>query len=165
MKDNSTAAVSCTMRLLAQQQDKRFWYLRLEPPYDTPIPSFGRPFVAIVVACDPNITVEQQAHISTQLVERDCRYMLAWGINASTWDDSVDMAYLNTDPNFSPPDDRHVMTTWHDNESLDTVVWFALANTNFDSHHFCDFMVVMIGANPKTETKLLRAIQNQVRSV
>ncbi len=29
--------------------------------------------------------------------------MLAWGINATSWDDSVDIAFINTDPDFNPP--------------------------------------------------------------
>ena len=150
------------MRLIAQQEDRRFWFLRLEPPYKTPVTGFGLPFVAIVVSCDASITLEQQANISAQLVEVDCRYMLAWGSNASSWDDSVDIAFINTDPNFNPPDDRHVMTTWHNDETLDDVVWFALMNTNFDSHEFHDYLALMIGANPDIETESPASIQSQL---
>lgn len=88
--------------------------------------------------------------------------MLAWGANASSWDDSVDIAFMNTDHNFNPPDDRHVMTTWHDNETIHDVVWFALMNTNFDSHDFHDYLALMIGANPDIEAELLATIQSQL---
>jgi len=134
----------------------------LEPPYKTPVPGFGSPFVAIVVACDSSITPEQQANISAQLVAMDCRYMLAWGTNASSWDDSVDIAFINTDTNFNPPDDRHVMTTWHNDETIHDVVWFALMNTNFGSHDFHDYLALMIGANPDIESQLIATIQNQL---
>lgn len=150
------------MKLIAQREHRRFWFLRLEPPYKTPVPGFGSPFVAIIVACDESITPEQQANISAQLVAMDCRYMLAWGLNASSWDDSVDLAFLNTDPNFNPPDDRHVMTTWHEDETIQDLVWFALMNTNFDAHDFRDYLALMIGTNPDIEAELLATIQNQL---
>jgi len=150
------------MKLVAQQGDRRFWFMKMEPPYATQVPEFGSAFVAIVVACDPTISPEQQANISAQLVARDCRYMLAWGFNATSWDTSVDIAFINTDPDFNPPDDRHVMTTWHDNETIDDVVWFALMNTNFDFHDFHDYLALMIGNAPDIESELLASIRNQL---
>lgn len=149
------------MKLVAQQDDRRFWLLQMEWPYETPIPAFGAPFVAVVFACDPKITPEQQANISEQLVERDCRYMLAWGFNAISWDTSVDIAFINTDPDFSPPEDRHVMTTWHDDESIDDVVWFALTNTNFDFHEFHNYLAVVIGRNQAIESEVVASIERQ----
>ena len=157
-----TPSFALKMKLVAQQGDRRFWFLRLEPPYETSVPSFVSPFVAIVFACDPDITSEQQANISAQLVAKDCRYTLAWGTNASSWHDSVDIAFINTDPDFSPPNDRHVMTTCHNNETIHDVVWFALMNTNFDSHEFHDYLALMIGANPDIEAQLIATIQNQL---
>ncbi len=150
------------MRLIAQQGDRRFWFVRMEPPYKTPVPGFGSPFVAIVVACDSSITPEQRANLSAQLVAMDCRYMLAWGTDASSWDDSVDIAFISTDPNFDPPDDRHVMTTWHNDETIEDVVWFALMNTNFDAHDFHDYLALMIGANPDIEAEVLATIRSQL---
>lgn len=150
------------MKLVAQQGDRRFWFLRLEPPYETPIPHFTAPFVAVVLACDPTITPKKQADISAELVARDCRYMLAWGRNATSWDDSVDLAIISTDPDFNPSEERHVMTTWHDNETIEDVIGFAIHNTNFDSHDFHDYLALMIGTNSENESELLRAIHNQL---
>jgi hypothetical protein len=152
------------MKLISQQGDRRFWFMRLDLPYTSSIPRFESPFVAIVVACDPTISPEKQADISTQLVANDCRYMLAWGHNASSWDDSVDMAFLQTDPDLNPPDDRHVMTTWHDHETLDDVIWFALANARFDSHEFREYLAVMIGTNHEIEAELVASIKRQLVS-
>lgn len=150
------------MKLISQQGDRRCWLLRLKPPYETRLPGFGAPFVAIIVACDSSLTPEQQANLSAQLVAMDCRYMLAWGTNASSWDDSVDMAFINTDPNFDPPSDRLVMTTWHDIETIQEVVWFALKNTNFATHDFRDYLALMVGENPEIEAELVATIKSQL---
>lgn len=83
------------------------------------------------------------------------------GHNASSWDDSVDSAFIDTDTDFDPPDDRLLMTTWHDGEAISDVVSFALMNTNFDTHHFHDYLALMIGHN-EIEAELLATIQNQL---
>jgi len=150
------------MKLVSQQGDRRFWFLRLEPPYDTPIPHFASAFVTVLLACDPTITPNKQAEISAELVQRDCRYVLAWGHNATSWDDSVDMAFISTDADFNPPSDRHVMTTWHDNDTIADVIWFAIHNTNFNSHDFRDYLALMIGTNPDIESDVLQAIHDQL---
>lgn len=150
------------MRLISQQGNRRFWFLRLDPPYDKAIAGFGAPFVTIVVACDPRITPGEQVGISMQLVANDCRYVLAWGINSSTWDDSVDMAFIGSDPEFNPPVERLVMTTWHDDETIDDVVSFALLNTSFGLHGFSDFLALMSGDNSEIESAVLAAIRSKL---
>jgi hypothetical protein len=54
------------------------------------------------------------------------------------------------------------MTTWHDNEAIQDVVWFALTNTNFDAHDFHDYLALMIGENPEIEAELFATIQSQL---
>ncbi|CAD77598.1 MAG TPA: hypothetical protein DDX19_01970 [Rhodopirellula baltica] len=150
------------MRLIAQQGDRRFWFLRLKPPYDTAIPDFGTPFVAIVLACDPTIAPDIQAAISAELVAKDCRYVLAWGVDSSSWDDSVDWAFIATDPEFNPPNDRMVMTTCHDNETIDDVICFALRSTNFGLHKSHDYLALMIGNSSEIESDVLSAIRSKL---
>lgn len=89
--------------------------------------------------------------------------MLAWGIDAKNWDDSVDHAFIASDPNFTPPNERHLMTTWHDNESIYELIWFACNYTNFDTHEFRDYMMIMVGENPAIESELITAIQDMAK--
>lgn len=152
------------MELIAEQGERRFWFLRVEPPYETLLPRLKAPFVAIVIACDPLITTEQQGRISAQLVAHDCRYMLACGHNATSWDDSVDWAYIESDPDFDPSGDRFVMTTWHDHETLEELILFALTCTNFESHHFHEYLALMIGPGADIESELRTAIRSQMVS-
>ena len=51
--------------------------------------------------------------------------MMAWGINCSSWNDSVDMANMEKFGFDEIPDDNFVMTTWHDDEPLEEVFWFS----------------------------------------
>ncbi len=51
--------------------------------------------------------------------------MMAWGINCSSWDDSVDMADIERFDFKEIPEDKFVMTTWHSDEPLVEVFWFS----------------------------------------
>lgn len=83
-----------------------------------------RPFRCVVVA-EEGITDEWMWVVSTWLVESGCLYMMAWGEKCSAWDDSVDYANLEQFNFGDIPDDDAVMTTWHSNEPLHEVFWFA----------------------------------------
>ena len=98
-------------------------YLRLSP--DTALSPYRhtRPFRAIVII-EAKVSTTWQAQVSGWLVESGCLYMLAWGLNCSTWDDSVDWANLEHF-DYEVPKDAHVMTTWHENDTLPEVFKFA----------------------------------------
>lgn len=98
-------------------------YLHLKPS-QTPPPMEAGPFKAIVVIDEP-VTSEWRDLVSEWLVRRGCLYMMAWGQGCTLWDDSVDHANLAEFNYGDIPDDRFVMTTWHDGEPLSEVFWFS----------------------------------------
>ncbi len=60
--------------------------------------------------------------ISEWLVSAGCLYLMVWGEDAEVWHDAVDKAHLQEFDYGDVPDNRFVMTTWHDNESLEDVM-------------------------------------------
>jgi hypothetical protein len=104
-------------------------YLRLPPNSDLAPYEGVRPFGAIV-AIEAEVTSEWQWKVSKWLVDSGCLYMLAWGRACSSWDDSVDYANLEAFDYGPIPDERSVMTTWHEDESLSDVMNFAKHNMN-----------------------------------
>lgn len=98
-------------------------YIQILP--ESPLPAIsGEPFRAVVVATVP-VTPEWQALASMWLVQAGCLYMMAWGADCSSWDDSVDMANLDRYNFGEIPDISSVVTTWHDDEPLEEVFWFS----------------------------------------
>ena len=83
-----------------------------------------RPFRAIL-AIEAPVTHEWQLEMSKWLVQSGCLYMLAWGRECSSWDDTVDDANLQAFDYGEIPDEHSVMTTWHENETLREVFDFA----------------------------------------
>jgi hypothetical protein len=97
-------------------------YIHLPPGH--PPPEIGRgPFRAVVVIEAPVVT-EWRALVSDWLAESGCLYMMAWGADCSLWDDSVDFANLDAFEYGDIPDDRFIMTSWHEKEPLADVFWF-----------------------------------------
>jgi hypothetical protein len=102
-------------------------YLQLQPESKLPDISDLAPFRSVVVI-DENVTTEWQSKVSSWLVASGCLFMMAWGINCSSWDDSVDFANLEVFDYKNIPEENLVMTTWHENESLKEVFLFSKNN-------------------------------------
>ena len=98
-------------------------YLHLPP--DGPLPDIGRlsPFRAVVII-EAQVGAEWQGKVSDWLVQSGCLYMMAWGHDCTSWDDSVDIANLEAFGYGDIPCDRDVLTTWHNDESLGEVFDF-----------------------------------------
>ena len=99
------------------------YYIHLLPESEMPRLPFATPFRAVVII-EEKPSVEWQYRVSRWLVEHKCLYMMAWGIDATTWDDSVDEENIARFNYEDIPDEHFVMTTWHDDQTLDEVFWF-----------------------------------------
>ena len=68
-------------------------YIQIQNNSDLPDIKNLNPFRAVVVI-DEAISDEWQIKTSKWLVNSGCLYMMAWGNDCSSWDDSVDYANL-----------------------------------------------------------------------
>ena len=102
-------------------------YVQLTP--GDPFPSIAEfaPFKAVVIL-NAHYSGEWQDEVSRWLVDSGCRYMLAWGPDCTTWDDSVDYASIIKHLPEETPDSDFVMTTWHSDQTLEDVFWQAQFN-------------------------------------
>ncbi|WP_041598622.1 DUF7684 family protein [Hahella chejuensis] len=99
-------------------------YLNIKPNAENLSVLSSEPFRAIVVVEEP-VSPEWRHNLSRSLVKAGCLYMMAWGIEASSWDDSVDHANLEAFSYGDIPKEKCVMTTWHDNEPLEAVFTYS----------------------------------------
>ena len=58
-------------------------------------------------------------------------------------------------------DENHVMTTWHDDESLEDIVFFFLNNTGFDDFTAERFVVLFVGEDESYLRQIQREVEKQ----
>lgn len=99
-------------------------YLHLLP--GAPLPDLGPqpPFLAFVLV-RADVEPDWQWAVSKWLVASGCLSMAAWGIDCTSWDDSVDYANLEAFSYRDIPEDFAVMTSWHEKDSLEDAFFFA----------------------------------------
>jgi hypothetical protein len=98
-------------------------YLHLNPE-EPPPPLAHTPFCAAIVT-EADASEDWRERITAWLVESGCLYAVTWGRDCEKWHDSVDGANLREFDYGDIPDDRFVMTTWHENRPLREALWFA----------------------------------------
>jgi hypothetical protein len=99
-------------------------YLHLKPGDAPPPLEVGIPFKAVIVI-DSDVTPRWRAQVSDWLVRSGCRYMMAWGQKCGEWESSVDKANIGMFDYGEIPEDKLVMTTRHQAESIQETFWFA----------------------------------------
>ena len=99
-------------------------YIRISQREKLPAIEQFRPFRAVIVL-DDNYVSDWQGIVSQWLVDSGCLYMMAWGPDCSSWDGSVDYAQIQKYLPDEAPDEEFVLTTWHEDERLEEVFWYA----------------------------------------
>jgi hypothetical protein len=99
-----------------------YTHLRADEPL--PMSEGMSPYKAVLVI-EQGTSGEWRGLVCEWLVGSGCRYMMAWGQDCEIWHDSVDGANLARLELGEFPDEDSVITTWHPDESLAEVFWFA----------------------------------------
>lgn len=98
-------------------------YIHIVPGSDPPAIVAGPSRFVVVIEAE--VSYEWQKLVSDWIVASGCLYMMAWGRECSSWDDSVDWANIDKFGNSPIPVEEFVFTTWFDDELLKEVFWFS----------------------------------------
>lgn len=79
----------------------------------------------VLVLIEQDVERDWQDAVSRWIVDSGCLFMMAWGRECSSWDDSVDHAKFEKFGYDDVSDDNFVMTTWHEHEPLSSAFFFA----------------------------------------
>ncbi len=123
-------------------------------PFEYASPYLGEEHTLLVCDADTSVTDAERAKVSTEIIAAKCRYAVCWGHKCSAWDTAIDLAYIETDETFSLPDETFVMTTWHEDESVEDAIDFWWMNTWFGDYESTRFAVLVIGADTDWFTKI-----------
>lgn len=98
-------------------------YIHVSPGQRPPRLAFC-PFRTIIVS-EVETLQEWRDDLAKWLVESGCLYVVAWGVECEKWHDTVDWTVLEAYDFGDIPDNKFVMTTWHNKEPLSEALWFA----------------------------------------
>ena len=108
-------------------------------------------FVLIV---EDTTSQQYKVAVARALVRGNCLYFMAWGSECEAWHDAVDSANCEVFE-FEPiPDEHFIATTWHGDEPLSDVFWFAKNNAFHPSVDLTRTMLLHVSHVPQ-ERKLL----------
>ena len=91
------------------------------------LPSTLGAFVCLLAWNSLHETVKAVSRVADLLLDSGCVYLCSWGLGCERVHDIMDETVVGPDPD--PGDDYCVMTTWHDNETLEEALGFFLAWT------------------------------------
>jgi len=114
-------------------------YLCLNPESELPKLSLGS-FRALVMI-ESEVSALWQNTVSNWLVRSGCLQMMAWGLGCSSWDDSVDWANISQFAHGDTPDESFVLTSWHEDQSLQEVMHFC---KHFADHPFAELRSTLL---------------------
>jgi hypothetical protein len=116
----------------------------LTAPFEFSSPFGAGEFSVWVIAAEPSLSRDDQNRISGELVRQGCRFAVCSGHDCSSWDDSIDYADYSRRPD--PADDEgFVMTTWHEDESIEEIAEYFATCTSFDFYCAERWLVLGIG--------------------
>ena len=146
------------MLQITKTVDFDLWIGKIKRPFTFSAPFGGQDFALLLVVADATITNDERDALSEEIVQQGCRYAVCTGSQCSKWDDSIDIAFIASDPNFSPPEERFIMTTWHENESMEDISDFFRWNTAFDSFVPRHYLAIIIGGDTENAQHVRSAI-------
>jgi hypothetical protein len=91
-------------------------------------------------------------------------YFMAWGKACEAWHDSVDWANLEVFNYGEIPDERFILTTWHDKEPLSEVLWFAGQCARHPDVSLTETVLLHLADEPREQRTLLAFEQAQATS-
>ncbi|GGI67182.1 hypothetical protein L2680_00195 [Shewanella gelidii] len=87
-------------------------------------------------------------------------YASAWGVNASSWDTSIDIANIIYVGDSDLNDENLVVTTWHDDEPLSEAFWFAKHLVSHSYYELRDTVVIYISSRGPRKHEFVELLKN-----
>ena len=115
-------------------------------------------FVAFLAWDSSHATIEAISQVAEKLLNSGCVYLCAWGNGCERVHDIMDVVLVGPDPS---DDVAPVMTTWHQDDSLDEALWFFLNSTWPDDQYFDDCrsaIAITVGGSREFQDRIAFAL-------
>lgn len=140
--------------------------LRVAHPADlAPITRSLGHFVCLLIWDASTVAVDVVATVAERLLGSGCVYVCAWGDGCGRVHDIFDEVIVGDGTQVGTEGAIHVMTSWHENETLDSAIWFFLRSADPDEHirEECHSAVaIVIGGDADRSAAVGRALRDPV---
>ena len=119
--------------------ERALFLLQARSPVDVPvqIEAGSRYFVALVAWDARGVEASAIANVARRLLDAGCVYFCCWGPDCERVHDIIDEEYVGDGTSLAD-DHSVIMTTWHDDVSLEEAAWFSLNVAFPDDRYFDD---------------------------
>jgi len=128
----------------------------IQKPFDLSSIEVKAPFICLLYASQEDVTDDEMMSVANWLVDSGCRYAVCAGLKCSAWHDTIDTADISRDPN----NKNLIMTTWHENQTSEDVVWYWLNLANFEDIALENYLALLVGTSNVIEEKIRNAVKN-----
>jgi hypothetical protein len=140
------------------------FFLGLDSVEETPkeIKLTSEHFACLIAWDSENASVEQISKLVETIILNGAGYICCWGKGCQRVHDIADEIDSYPYKLYGSPDGSVIMTTWHEDESLEEVMWFFLNVTNPDTYYEKSLnsnLVISIG-NKTWDESILKLLQN-----
>jgi hypothetical protein len=142
---------------ISTKYTRRFHYVCVSRPADF-MPQIPGLYPALVWNCRPDVTTEEARSLMRTLMASGCRFIAASGVDCDRWHDIADDEFVEMVPD-EEWQERFVMTSRHEGDLPEEVMYLLANLTNFNQHSFTDFLVLQIGEDATVRKKLQKEIQ------
>lgn len=146
------------MQQISKNADGNLWICVLERPFEFFSPFPDQEYALLLISVATDTTHTEKDNLTRKIVETRCRYAVCTGHACELWHDYIDEAFVDSAPNFDPPNSRFVMTTWHEDEPVEDVVEFFRWNTVFEDFIPKNFLVLFVGVSEDLKHKTLESL-------
>jgi hypothetical protein len=105
----------------------------------------------VILLADKSVPDEWMHELCAKIADTACYYFMSWGTNCEEWHDFVDEAHLAFHNYGDIPDEKHMMTTWHDNEPMRDIFWFCKTCAHHLVHELPSTLIIHITDTAKEE--------------
>ncbi|MFC0538686.1 hypothetical protein ACFFKJ_22355 [Pelagicoccus mobilis] len=115
-----------------------------------------RYFVLFLAADYNSIDQEEMIAIASELIAKGNAYLCAWGEDCGIGDTNWDIAAVETES--EKKYGFFTMTTWHEDETIEGGVWFALNCAPVDQHIWNETSIILASVGNETWKNQIQAI-------
>lgn len=98
-------------------------------------------FVMLLAANFADNTTDEISTVAMKLISRGLKYILCWGNECKKAHDAFDFGNILLEEKEAT--EHHLMSTWHNGESFEEVLWFCLYNALPDDEYWATTSIIL----------------------